>query len=82
MRTSKRIAVNHSAAMDSKCVIFSGMGYAWPSGMFTTHGIADARTPEPPLVVHLTRAAGLLTLLGGVIMLIAGMWALASRSFS
>jgi hypothetical protein len=33
--------------------------------------IADARTSEPPLVVHLTRVAGFLTLLGGVIMLIA-----------
>jgi hypothetical protein len=42
------------------------------SGVFTTHEIGDARTPEPPLVVHLTRMAGLLTLLGGVIMLIAG----------
>jgi predicted ATP-dependent serine protease len=44
----------------------------WANGMFTAHEIADARTPEPPLVVHLTRVAGLLTLLGGVIMLIAG----------
>jgi hypothetical protein len=34
--------------------------------------IADARTSEPPLVVHLTRVAGFLTLLGGVIMLLAG----------
>jgi hypothetical protein len=42
------------------------------SDMFTVHEIGDARTSEPPLVVHLTRMAGLLTLLGGVIMLIAG----------
>lgn len=46
------------------------MQYA--TGVFTVHEIGEARTPEPPLVVHLTRMAGLLTLLGGVIMLIAG----------
>jgi hypothetical protein len=40
--------------------------------VFTADEIGDARTPERPLVVHLTRMAGLLTLLGGVIMLIAG----------
>ena len=40
--------------------------------MFTAQEIADARTSEPPLVVHLTRVAGFLTFLGGVIMLIAG----------
>jgi hypothetical protein len=42
------------------------------SGVFTAQEIGDARTSEPPLVVHLIRMAGLLTLLGGVIMLIAG----------
>ena len=41
------------------------------SGVFTAQEIADARTSEPPLVVHLTRVAGLLTLLGGVIILVA-----------
>jgi hypothetical protein len=41
------------------------------SGVFTAQEIADARTSEPPLVVHLTRVAGFLTLLGGVIILIA-----------
>lgn len=39
--------------------------------MFTAQEIAHARTSEPPLVVHLTRVAGLLTLLGGVIILVA-----------
>jgi len=33
------------------------------SGVFTAQEIADARTSEPPLVVHLTRVAGFLTLL-------------------
>jgi hypothetical protein len=58
--------------MESSAPFFTGLHMQCASDVFTAHEIGDARTPEPPLVVHLTRMAGLLTLLGGMIMLIAG----------
>ena len=47
------------------------MLHAKQRGVFTNEEVAGASVAEPPLVVHLTRVAGGLTLLGGVIILIA-----------
>jgi hypothetical protein len=41
-----------------------------PSRVLSQQELGDAPAPEPPLVVHLTRIAGLLTLLGGIIMMV------------